>query len=88
LAGALILAAARGIGESAPLLIVSGASGYFNTNPLNEPMNSLPLYIYAGARSGQPLEIDRAFGAATILLLIVLVFFVLTRLVARQRVSR
>jgi phosphate transport system permease protein len=88
LATALILAAARGIGESAPLLIVSGASGYFNVNPLSRPMNSLPLYIYTNARTGQPLLISRAFGAATVLLFIVFVFFALTRLLARQRVGR
>lgn len=87
LATALILAVARGIGESAPLLIVSGASGYYNANPVSEPMNSLPLYIYTQARTGQPLLIERAFGAATILLLIVLVLFVVTRIVARQRVG-
>ncbi len=33
LVGAMILAAARGIGESAPLLIVSGATTYWNTKP-------------------------------------------------------
>jgi phosphate transport system permease protein len=88
LATALILAAARGIGESAPLLIVSGASGYFTVNPLKEPMNSLPLYIYTNARTGQPLLITRAFAAATLLLFIVLVLFALTRVLARQRVGR
>jgi phosphate transport system permease protein len=46
------------------------------------------LYIYTQARTGQPLLIERAFGAATILLLVVLVLFVLTRILARQRVGR
>jgi phosphate transport system permease protein len=85
---ALILAIARGIGESAPLLIVSGASGFFNSNPLNNPMNSLPLYIYSGARSGQPLLIDRAFGAAVVLLTIVFFLFAVLRVISRQRVAR
>jgi len=88
LATALILAVARGIGETAPLLIVSGASTFFNANPLNQPMNSLPLYIFQGARSGQPLQIQRAFGAATVLLGIVFVLFMFTRFLARQRVGR
>lgn len=88
LATALILAVARGIGESAPLLIVSGASNFFNSNPLNNPMNSLPLYIYSGARSGQTLDIQRAFGAAAVLLCIVFVLFIVIRLLARQRTTR
>lgn len=88
LATALILAIARGIGESAPLLIVSGASTFFNVDPLKNQMNSLPLYIYSNARNGLNLSWDRAFGAASVLLAIVLALFVLTRLAARQRVTR
>lgn len=88
LATALILAVARGIGETAPLLIVSGASAYFNTNPIKNPMNSLPLYIYVNARSGEPQLIARAFGAAAVLLGMVFVLFVVARILARQRVGR
>ena len=89
LATAMILAMARGIGETAPLLIVSGESTFFNKNPFNsEPMNSLPLFIFQGARSGIPNFIDRAYGAALVLLAIVIVLFAITRLLARQRVGR
>lgn len=88
LATAMILAIARGIGESAPLLIVSGASTFFNVNPVKNQMNSLPLYIYSNARNGLSLSWDRAFGAASVLLAIVLALFVITRLVARQRVTK
>lgn len=88
LATALILAVARGVGESAPLLIVSGASNYFNTDPLRNPMNSLPLAIYTYARSGQNVLIVRAFGAAVVLLGAVLVLFIAARIFTRQRVGR
>jgi phosphate transport system permease protein len=88
LATAMILAMARGIGETAPLLIVSGASTYFNKDPLHLPMNSLPLFIYTGARSGVPNYISRAYGAAAVLLAIVFVLFVITRFLARQRDDR
>jgi phosphate transport system permease protein len=88
LATALVLAMARGVGESAPLLIVSGASNFLNKDPLNHAMNSLPLYIYQGVRSGEPLSIQRAFGAATVLLFIVFVLFAVMRILARQRVGR
>jgi phosphate transport system permease protein len=88
LATALILAMARGVGETAPLLIVSGTTTLFNANPLNQPMNSLPLFIYKMIRNPEPLLIERGFGAAAVLLAIVFVLFVITRLVARRRVGR
>jgi phosphate transport system permease protein len=89
LATALILAVARGIGESAPLLIVSGFTTFWNTNPTDaQPMNSLPLYIYETLRSGDPREISRGFGAAVVLLAMVFVLFAVTRLLARRKVSR
>lgn len=87
LATSLILSMARGIGETAPLLIVSGASTFFNDNPFKNPMNSLPLFIFSGVRSGEPLYITRAFGAAVVLLAIVLLLFIVTRLLARQKVG-
>lgn len=88
LATALILAVARMIGESAPLLIVSGFTTFYNDNPFNgKPMNSLPLYTYEALRSGQPGEIARGFAAASVLLFIVFVLFAATRVLARQRVG-
>jgi len=89
LASSLILGIARITGEIAPLLIVSGASTYLNLDPTNEPMNSLPLFVFTAVRSGEPLYIARGYGAAALLLLLVLVLFVLTRLLAHRRgVSR
>jgi phosphate transport system permease protein len=88
LATAVILAVARGIGESAPLIIVSGFTTFWNANPFDrQTMNSLPLYVYNGVRSGQPNEITRAYGAAIVLLGFVFVLFAVTRLLARRRVG-
>lgn len=88
LATALILGIARGIGETAPVLITSGASTFFNADPLNNPMNSLPLFIFSGFSSGEPLYIDRLWGAASVLLALVLVLFVTARVLARSRPGR
>jgi phosphate transport system permease protein len=85
LATSLILGIARIVGETAPLLIVTGASTFFNHNPLHNPMNSLPLFIFAAVRSGEPLFIQRAYGAAAVLLALVLVLFSITRFLARTR---
>lgn len=85
LATALILGVARAVGETAPVLITSGASTFLNTNPFKNPMNSLPLFIYSGVRSGEPNYIARGFAAASVLLFLVIVLFVLTRFLARDR---
>jgi phosphate transport system permease protein len=88
LATALILGIARGIGETAPVLIASGESNYMNLNPLHEPMNSLPLFIYQGIQSGLNEMIARAWGAASVLLAVILILFVTARLLARTGPGR
>jgi len=88
LATSLILGIARVTGETAPLLIVSGSSTFFNEDPLHNPMTSLPLFVYAGVKSGQPLFISRAYAAASVLLTVVLILFVLTRFLARDKARR
>lgn len=87
LATALILGVARGIGETSPVLITSGMASFMVTNPFDGVMNSLPLSIFGGARSPEPLMVTRAFGTAGTLLILVLVLFVLARLAARPRRS-
>ncbi|HTW21045.1 MAG TPA: phosphate ABC transporter permease PstA [Mycobacteriales bacterium] len=88
LATATILGVARGIGETAVVLITSGASSFMTVNPVTNEMNSLPLFIYTSVKSGEPLAINRAFGAASVLLLLVLVLFVVTRVLAREKAVR
>jgi phosphate transport system permease protein len=56
-----------------------------NTNPANGWMNSLPLFIYDAVRSPEHLYIVRGFGAAIVLLVLVVVLFAITRLLARDR---
>lgn len=88
LATALILGVARGVGETSPVLLTSGASTFMNYDPFNsQPMNSLPLYTYSAVRSGEPIFIQRGFAAAALLLTLVLILFVIARLLARQRVK-
>lgn len=87
LATALILGVARGVGETAPVLLTSGASSFFNANPLHQPMNSLPLFIYT-AWTGGASYAPRLWGAASVLLGVVLILFVTARLVARSRPGR
>lgn len=88
LATACILGVARGIGETSPVLLTSGAASFLVTNPTNGVMNSLPLFIYTTVRSGEPNAITRAFAAATVLMAIVLILFVTARLVARPKKAK
>ena len=76
------LAIARVIGETAPLLIIAGMTDSVNTNPLDGRMATLPVFAYSALMNpGVPPQpsIDRAWGAALTLLIIVM----LLNLVAR-----
>lgn len=85
LATASILGVARGVGETAVVLITSGASTFVELDPVKNPMNSLPLFIYTSYSSHEPTAITRAFGAASVLLTLVLALFVATRFLSRDR---
>ena len=87
LATALILGIARGVGETSPVLLTSGAASFLVTDPSHGVMNSLPLFIYSTVRSGEPMAIARAFAAASVLLFLVLSLFVAARALARQRTT-
>lgn len=88
LATALILGIARGIGETSPVLLTSGASTFLVATPFGQQMNSLPLFVFSTIRSGEPLFIQRGFAAAAVLLALVLVLFALARHLARPRGRR
>jgi phosphate transport system permease protein len=79
LATAMILGAARAVGETAPVLLTAGATNVINYDPLHYPMMSLPLLAYLLATSGQPNYITRGFATAGLLLIVVLVLFIIAR---------
>ena len=83
-----ILAIARGIGETAVVLVTTGATSFFNANPISEPMTSLPLFIFTAYQTHQPLALTRAFGAASVLLAMVLLLFVVARWIVRDKTGR
>jgi phosphate transport system permease protein len=47
-------------------------------------MNSLPLFVYTAVRSPESNFVQRGYGAAAVLLTVVLILFLITRLVARS----
>ena len=84
----VLLGVSRAIGETAPLIFTSLGNNFF-TLDLNQPMQALPLLIYRNAlNSAFDAARDRAFGAALLLILIVLGFNLAGRwLTARRRLA-
>lgn len=76
----VILGVARGIGETAPVMLTAGYTATMNLNPLKGHMATLPLVAFELVRSPQPTQQARGFGAAAVLMLLVLVLFALARL--------
>jgi phosphate transport system permease protein len=79
LATAVILGMARGLGETAPVLLVAGYTAALNTDPVHGPMVSLPLVAIELVRTGIPTMQARGFAAAAFLLLLVIVLFAIAR---------
>ena len=82
----VMLAIARVMGETAPLLIAAGFSNDINANLFQDRMQSLPNFVYYSyvAQGSQPeAYLDRAWAGALTLILIVMVLNVAARLIAR-----
>lgn len=80
------LAIARVIGETAPLLLIVGTTDSLNSDPFNGRMETLPIYtFYSFTQPGSRPEfsIDRAWTAALVLMVIVLLLNAVARLIAR-----
>jgi phosphate transport system permease protein len=78
-----LLAVARGAGETAPLLFTSFGSPYMVANIL-KPMGSLPQTIFTYATSPYDQWHSLAWGAAFVLLVIVLTLNIVTKLVTSR----
>ncbi|MBF4632535.1 phosphate ABC transporter permease PstA [Clavibacter michiganensis subsp. phaseoli] len=82
----VMLAIARVIGETAPLLIVAGFTQSMNYNPFKDQMMTLPVFVfrqYADQGSDAFAYVDRAWTGALVLILIVMVLNIVARLIAR-----
>jgi phosphate transport system permease protein len=79
----LLLAIARAAGETAPLLFTAAVTMKVNFN-LREPMNSLPVQIYNDVISPTSAVVERAWGAALTLVVMILLLNLLARMVARR----
>ena len=85
---AVILGVARIAGETAPLLLLTGGGDRVNANPFNDPMGSLPFYIWKSFNAGSEEAITRAWAGLLVLVVLVLILFTTARFLSTRKVAR
>jgi len=79
----VVLAISRVIGETAPLLVVAGATDGINTNLFDGRMTTLPVFIFSQYSTSTPIGYQRAWGGALVLIALVMVLNLIARLIGR-----
>jgi len=82
----ILLSIARISGETAPLILTILGSNFF-FSAWNQPIDALPLRIFHDAFQADPFTRQQAWGAALVLIIIVLTLNVGVRLATRGRYS-
>lgn len=85
LTGAL-LAVARAMGETAPLLFTGFGNRFFSLDPTHA-LAALPLVVFHDALTPYPALQEQAWGAALVLVAITLVINVVSRVALRRQVA-
>ncbi|WP_146340311.1 phosphate ABC transporter permease PstA [Nesterenkonia sp. NBAIMH1] len=80
----IMLAVARGAGETAPLILTAFGNVNIVYAFFNTAIGAVPLQIYDGARQPFDAGIERAWGGALSLLVIILVITVVARLIGSR----
>jgi phosphate transport system permease protein len=80
----VMLAVARVMGETAPLLLTIFFTKAINNDPFNGPQASLPTFIWEQAADPNQHSIDRAWTGALVLIGIIMLLNLVARLVARR----
>ncbi len=80
-----MLAVARVSGETAPLLFTALGNNFFNSDPFNGAMSAVSLYTYSASISPFKGVQQAAWGAALVLIVIVLIMNLAARLIFDRR---
>jgi len=80
----IMLGIARVMGETAPLLLLAGFTSSINANALNGAQAALPLIIWDQAGRPNDAAVARAWGAALVLIVLVMVLNLVGRALARR----
>lgn len=81
----IMLAVARVMGETAPLLLTIFFTKAINENAFTGPQGSLPTFIWEQAKDPNQNSIDRAWTGALVLILIIMLLNLVARFVAARR---
>ncbi|TDC90324.1 phosphate ABC transporter permease PstA [Actinomadura sp. 7K507] len=84
----VMLAVARVMGETAPLLLTIFFTKAINNDPFNGPQASLPTFIWEQAADPSQNSIDRAWTGALVLIGIIMLLNLVARLVARRAATK
>ena len=80
----ILLAFARVLGETAPLLFTSLNNSFMSTDLL-KPMSSLPVVIYQYSMSPDPYWKELAWSGALLITITVLVLNLVAKTIARKK---
>lgn len=80
----IVLAIARVMGETAPLLMTAFGYDSIRNSPFNGPQSSLPLFVFSQASSAFDVAIRRAWAGALTLIVIVLLLTIIARLLSSR----
>jgi phosphate transport system permease protein len=81
----IMLAIARVMGETAPLLLTVFVTAAINNNPFQGPQMALPLFIFDQASRPNDAAINRAWAAALTLIVLIMLLNLAARIIARLR---
>jgi phosphate transport system permease protein len=85
---AAVLGIARTAGETAEVLFTAGGSAHYNWNPFHGWQDDLPLRIYEQVFQPSSQAISVGWGAAFVLVSLVLILFTLARVLGSNRSGR
>jgi phosphate transport system permease protein len=87
----IMLAISRVIGETAPLLLAAGFTNSMNLNLFDQPMMTLPVFVYTQFQNpGTNIEeaLGRAWAGALTLIIIVMALNLIARFIAKRFAPR
>jgi phosphate transport system permease protein len=85
---AILLGVARIIGETAPLLLTTALANKTNLNLADGGISTLPTYLYGYVSLGYDTSIQRAWGAALVLLIVVGILFAAARIASAGKKAK
>ncbi|WP_031073420.1 phosphate ABC transporter permease PstA [Streptomyces sp. NRRL S-118] len=84
----VMLAIARIAGETAPIMLLVFGTQLINTNPFEGAQSALPFYIWEQYKVGSEASYDRAWAAALVLIVFVMILNLVARGIARWKAPK